>query len=57
VTDKAISDYKLILADKNLNNYSYDWRSYYKKYFSAVEMLKKLKSLPVPTPKSNGKNA
>ena len=57
ITNKAISDYKSLLADKNLDYYSYDWRPYYKKYFSAVDMLKKIKSLPVPTPKSTGKDA
>lgn len=57
VTDKAISDYKLLLADKNLNYYSYDWRPYYKQYFSAVNMLKKIKSIPIPSKKPNGKNA
>jgi hypothetical protein len=57
ITNKAVSDYKSLLADKNLNYYSYDWRPYYKKYYSAVDMLKKIKSLPVPTPNSTGKNA
>ena len=57
LTNKAISDYKLLLADKNLNYYSYDWRPYYKKYSSAVDMLKKIKSLPIPSKKPNGKNA
>lgn len=57
VTDKAISGYKLLLADKNIIYYSYDWRPYYKKYFSAVDMLKKIKSLPIPSKKLNGKNA
>jgi hypothetical protein len=57
LTDKEILHYKMLLAAKNLDYYSYDWRPYYEKYFSAVDVLKKIKSLPVPTPKSNGKNA
>jgi hypothetical protein len=57
ITNKATSDYKTLLADKNLDYYSYDWRPHYEKYLSAVDWLKKIKSLPAPTRKPSGKNA
>ena len=57
LTNKAIGQYKELISNKNLDSYTLDWSPYYRKYFSAIDMLKKIKSLPVPTPKSTGKNA
>jgi hypothetical protein len=56
-TNKTISDYKAILKNQNFKTYTFDWSIYYKKYNSAITILKEVKSVPAPTSSGAGNNA
>lgn len=56
-TNKTISDYKALLKNENFKTYTFDWGIYYKSYASAISILKKVKSIPSPTPSRAGNNA
>jgi hypothetical protein len=56
-TNKQIADYKKLTNNPRFKDFSFDWSIYYKKYISAVAVLKEVKSLPSPTPSSRGKSA
>ena len=56
-TNKTISDYKAILKNQNFKTYTFDWSIYYKKYNSAITILKEVKRVPAPTASGAGNNA
>jgi hypothetical protein len=56
-TNKQIADYKKLINNPRFKDFSFDWSVYYKEYSSAIKVLKKIRSLPSPSPSSSGKNA